>query len=323
MRGKMSIFIAIVAIVIVGVAFSIYQLSKQQNDITLEKGLNVSTFGVEDPKGQTSLTAKLWRLPESEETPKGVILVSHGFSANADSLQRYAANLAQAGYVVAAVSHQDLKGLRSGQLSNDPMVARQRHLKLLLENLYLNDANLKQLPVGILGYSLGGYAALTSTHFRALLDKQENYCASLSPGDNVLICNPRFSQRISALSAEPELTPTPSIPAKAIALFAPAYTELIDLDKSADAPAIFLANGIKDEFISVGQMDDLARQHSYVKEHQELMEAGHYAYLPTCSWPFNYFIESCRDPIPIDRAQFQNTLIKNVINFFDDNLAIK
>ncbi len=319
----MGIFIAIVAILIVGGVFAGFQLFKQQTDPTLEEGLTVSTFAVDDSEGQSTLTAKLWRLPESQGTPKGVILVSHGFSANADSMQRYAANLAQSGYVVAAVSHQDLKGLRSGQLSNDPMVARQRHLKLLLETLYINDASIEPLPVGILGYSLGGYAALTSSHFRALLDRQENYCASLSPGDNVLICNPRFTQRMSALSAQPGLTPLPSIPAKAIALFAPAYTELIDLDESADAPAIFLANGIKDEFISVGQMDDIAREHSYVKEHKELKEAGHYAYLPTCSWPFNYFIESCRDPIPIDRTHFQNTLAKNIINFFDNNLAIK
>ncbi|WP_241819207.1 alpha/beta hydrolase family protein [Enterovibrio norvegicus] len=321
----MSIFLISTIVVLSIIVLTIFLLQRPPLDPALEKGLQVSTFMVEDTTGQTQLEAKVWQLPPENETqPKGVILVSHGFSATAGTMRVYAAQLARAGYVVAAVTHDDLKGLRSGLVENDPMIARQRHLQLLLEQLYANDAQntLRALPVGMLGYSLGGYTALTSTAFPAQLDKQAAFCETQPRGENILLCNPRFGQRIQAILSQESTASTPSlIPAFAIAVFAPAYTQLIDMTDQENAPPIFLANGQLDEYISPTDMESLAQSHRYIKTHKELEDAGHYVYLPSCPWPLSIFMENCKDPKPIERAPKQTALANDVIAFFDENLV--
>ncbi|MEZ8142107.1 alpha/beta hydrolase family protein [Enterovibrio sp. FF113] len=321
----MSIFLISTIVVLSIIVLTIFLLQRPPLDPALEKGLQVSTFMVEDTTGQTQLEAKVWQLPPENETqPKGVILVSHGFSATAGTMRVYAAQLARAGYVVAAVTHDDLKGLRSGLVENDPMIARQRHLQLLLEQLYANDAQntLRALPVGMLGYSLGGYAALTSTAFPAQLDKQAAFCETQPRGENILLCNPRFGQRIQAILSQESTASTPSlIPASAIAVFAPAYTQLIDMTDQENAPPIFLANGQLDEYISPTDMESLAQSHRYIKAHKELEDAGHYVYLPSCPWPLSIFMENCKDPKPIERAPKQTALANDVVAFFDENLV--
>ncbi|MEZ9526686.1 alpha/beta hydrolase family protein [Enterovibrio norvegicus] len=331
MRGrlkKMSIFLISTIVVLGVIVLAVFLLQRPPVDPALEKGLQVSKFTVEDATGQTELTAQAWQLPsENAEPPKGVILMSHGFSATAGTLRVYAAQLARAGYVVAAVTHDDLKGLRSGLVENDPMVARQRHLQLLLEQLYASDEQntLRTLPVGILGYSLGGYAALTSTAFPPVLDKQPAFCETQPRGENILLCNPRFGQRIQAiLSQDPNAaarSQTPAIPASAIALFAPAYTQLVDMADQENTPAVFLANGQFDEYVSPTDMQSLAQSHSYIKAHKELEDAGHYVYLPSCPWPLSLFMENCKDPKPIERAPKQAALANDVVAFFDENLV--
>jgi len=336
MRGllkKMNIFLISTVVVLGIIVLATLLLQHPSISPKLEKGLQISRFIVDDTTGKTELEAQIWRLPpntlNNSEAPKGVILMSHGFSATAGTMRLYAVKLARAGYVVAAVTHDDLIGLRSGLVENDPMVARQRHLKLLLAQLYARDEKntLSTFPVGLLGYSLGGYTALTSSVFLPMLNKQPAFCETQPHGKNILLCNPRFGQRIQAiLSTESNVAEeslTPIIPASAIALFAPAYTQLIDMVDKKNAPPVFIANGQLDEYVSPTDIKSLAQSHSYIKQHKELEDAGHYVYLPSCPWPLSYFMENCKDPVPIKRASKQNELANDIVTFFDNNLVIR
>lgn len=290
-------------------------------------GLVVSDVAIEDTLAQRKLLGRVWRSPEwrAARPFKGVVLVSHGFSGDAGSLRRYAAHLAHNGYVVAALTHPDIPGLRIGGAVNDPLVARPRHLRLLREHLRsaTDVSGVESMPVGLLGYSLGAYAVLAGAGFPTALERQAEWCASGEINKDPLLCSPRFEERIEAI-LDRDLAPRDADVAAdvhAVAILAPGYLALMDLDAHRAPPPVFVASGELDEFVSAEQVRGLAREHSFVREHIELEGAGHYVYLERCPWPFGHLFEICKDPAPIERAPLQTLLADALLAFFDRQLS--
>jgi len=199
------------------------------------------------------LQARLWHRDEPEQTIsyRGLILISHGFSGHARSLERYASALARTGYLVTAVDHDDLKGLRDGQGHNDPLIARSRHIELTLQ--YLRDSGYinKGTPIGTLGYSMGAFSVMLASGFSVDFSAHKQACVKQSAADNMILCNPRMQKRINKLVG---FTLAPAVvaqenPIQAIAILSPSYLDLIDFTNHITIPPILLVASEHDEYI--------------------------------------------------------------------------
>ncbi len=107
--------------------------------------------------------------PPATGTRFPLVIVSHGYPGSRYFMTYLTANLASKGYVVAAIDHTDsvfdgMRGFESTLLnrSNDQLFTIDSFAQLALQpNSFLHDL-LDTASVAIVGYSMGGYGAVTS-----------------------------------------------------------------------------------------------------------------------------------------------------------------
>jgi predicted dienelactone hydrolase len=91
-----------------------------------------------------------------------LIIISHGTGGSNISHRDLALRLAQAGYIVAALTHPgDNYQDQSATGSNQNLIDRPRHLHQLLDYMVANWP-VDSTRVGVFGFSLGGFAALVA-----------------------------------------------------------------------------------------------------------------------------------------------------------------
>lgn len=83
--------IALFTISILIVLALIFLFTKPPQYIELEKSLKTSKISLNDQNTDAVLTAKIWQDPTVK--PKGIILISHGFSSRAEAMMDYASAL--------------------------------------------------------------------------------------------------------------------------------------------------------------------------------------------------------------------------------------
>lgn len=106
-----------------------------------------------------------------------VILLSHGLGGNFRTLSWLGAGLADAGALVVAMHH---PGSTTGDL--DPMgsldhAARAADISALLDWVEASDFDTEDQPVAAVGFSLGGWTALTLGGVRGNLEGYADHCA--------------------------------------------------------------------------------------------------------------------------------------------------
>lgn len=273
---------------------------------------HASDSGVEESRllidGQLKTT--LWQAKNAK--PKGIILISHGFSSRGSAMAHYAVPLAKAGYLVGAVTHENIANLESGIPHNDPMLIRQQQLAKLRATLKKGNPS---LPVGMLGYSMGGFSVLSATGYQPQFDAQPAYCQTDAGKSDDIICNPRFTARLHAITQN-NLNSETTIDADAIVLFAPAYLALVQ--KATTNTPTLLVYSEQDEFIAPQTVQSFINGQKNITA-KLLSDAGHFAYLPACHDDY----EVCRDPIAIDRMSLQADLNKTMVAFFNANMGMR
>ncbi len=306
-----TIVISIFVLLIIG----LFLFTSPPTHIKYEKGLLTHDIEINDTIGHHQLKGKVWSLPNSK--PKGIILISHGFSSHVNSMAIYASKLAHKGYLVAGVTHDDIPLLKTREIINDPMIARQRHLTLLLKQIYKNsdNPNIDNLPVGLLGYSLGSFSVLNVSGVNANFANQNNYCQTDLGKQNIIMCNPKFTERMQSIQSAKNIENN-QLQVNAIAVLAPAYTVLFD-DNFSDMPT-FMIYGELDEYINPNEIENFAQSNKIISKKKLLKNAGHYVYLPSCS--FLQFGEHCNDPKKLNRIEIQENIANELVAFFDENM---
>lgn len=310
--------------IIVGIFFlliiSLFLFTSPPPNIELERGLVTYNLQFEDTVGHHQLTGRVWSLPNADKNkPKGIILISHGFSSRSEAMVLYASELARAGFLVAGVTHDDISLLKNGDVVNDPMIARQRHLNLLLSEIYKTAENpdIKTIPVGFLGYSLGGFSVLNASGAKADFSRQDKYCQSDFGKKNIIMCNSKFTERMRVIQDNQNIEQKQlQKDVKAIAVLAPAYTSLIE-NTSSDIPALMIY-GELDEYVNSDEIESFTQNSSIISQKKKLDNAGHYVYLPACSFP--QFGEHCDDPKQIYRVKTQQEVVSELVIFFNEEM---
>ena len=267
-------------------------------------------------------TLHVARGAELSVPPQGLILISHGFSGNSLGHNDTAQFLARHGYVVATPTHPDLKGLKSGKAEFDPLVARPRHIQLIIDELLNHPSlkqNLHQNRIGIIGFSLGAYTALTAIGARPDLSGLATYCAVNV--QDALLCSPQANQRFSAIA--PSLTSQRDNRIGGAVLLAPAYGPLFTKNTLANVKIpVQLFSAEKDQELN----------NRYNAQHFEeflpnttwtgvIKDAGHFVFMAPCPEKLKRAVPFiCEDTASVDRVAVHQKLNRDIEKFFSEVL---
>jgi predicted dienelactone hydrolase len=248
-----------------------------------------------------------------------LVVMSHGTGGSFENHYDTALALAEAGFVVAAVTHTgDNYRDQSGfvRVENRP-----RHIKALIDYMLASwprRDRLDPVRIGIFGFSAGGFTALVAIGGVPDLSRTPSYCAA-HPDE--WTCR-RIREAGAALSSAPAaFDHEPRIAAAVIAAPAIGFSFTPEGLAGIKSP-IQLWRGDSDEILphprhAQNVYDGLATK----PEYHVVPNAGHFAFLAPCPPALaNVAPEICRDPAGFDRAAFHREFNPAVVAFFKAKL---
>jgi predicted dienelactone hydrolase len=251
-----------------------------------------------------------------------LVVMSHGTGGAFSSHYDTALALAEAGFVVAAVTHTGDNYRDSGSFSR--IWERPRHIKVLtdylLEDWPRHDV-IDPARIGIFGFSAGGFSALVAIGANPDLSHVTSHCAE---HPHEWAC-----AKLKDAHVDPSLrlienirwTHDPRIAAAVIV--APAASFTLTPAGLADVKVpIQLWCGDRDTILPhpyFGQVVSDALPNR--PEYHLVANAGHVAFLAPCSAALaSAAPEGCRDPPGFDREAFHREFNANVLSFFRAHL---
>lgn len=249
---------------------------------------------------------------------KGLIVLSHGFAGDSLSHIDTAVYLAKHGFFVATPTHPDLMGLKSGSPQLDLLVMRPRVIPLLLDYLLAEDPfkkTLAQKSVGILGYSIGAYTALSSVGGQPTFDGLADYCREV-PTDE-LLCAEWSKARFDAIANQIDFDR--DIRVKAALLLAPGYGPLFDKQalSNVNVPIKIYSAELDQELIEPFHTESYKNNLPVLPEHEIVASAGHFVFLAPCPDRLKKRVpQFCVDPDGVDRKAVHEELNAGFVEFF-------
>jgi predicted dienelactone hydrolase len=244
-----------------------------------------------------------------------LIVVSHGSGGSFEGHYDTALALAEAGFVVAAVTHtgdnyRDQSGFT--RVENRP-----RHIKMLIDFMLASWPRHELIDparIGMFGFSAGGFTALVLVGGIPDLTRVAPYCAA-HPDE--WACRKAKEHHIDARAVPAAFVHDPRIAAAVIA--APAIGYAFTPDALAGIKAsIQLWRGDSDELLPHPRHAQNVYEGLPTKpEYHVVPNAGHFAFLAPCTPLAERFApEICRDPAGFDRAAFHREFNAAVVAFF-------
>ncbi len=250
-----------------------------------------------------------------------LVLISHGSGGSLANHHDTATALAEAGFVVGALTH-------PGDSTEDPSLAgtarglilrpRQYHLALdWLLGAWAERGKVDAGRVGGFGFSAGGFTVLVAAGGVPDLRRIALHC-TVQPGDNSC----RLGRPGDRLPQGPvEWTHDGRLRALVLAAPALGYTFVPQGLASLDMP-VQLWRGRQDEILMHPWHAELVR---YALPnpplHAEIPAAGHYAFLAPCPAPMLAAVpEICIDPPGLDRVAMHREFNAVVVRFFSEKL---
>ncbi|CAM3440149.1 alpha/beta hydrolase family protein [Paracidovorax anthurii] len=244
-----------------------------------------------------------------------LVVVSHGTGGSFLGHHDTAATLADAGFVVAAISHpgdnfRDLS--RQGHLS--AFATRPVDMKRLVDHMlgrWPGRARLDPSRVGIFGFSRGGYTALAAVGAQPDWALRQDLCPPESPRP---LCE---EIRRRAFPAPP--VPDPRIKAAVVA------DPLSVFDarglKQVGVPVQLWASEYGGDGVTPASVDTVRQGLPAPPEWHVASGAAHFAFLAPCSPAMATTLPGlCRDGAGFDRVAFHATFNAEVLAFFQRHL---
>ncbi|MCZ4429259.1 dienelactone hydrolase [Agrobacterium sp. SOY23] len=271
-----------------------------------------------------------------------LVLLSHGSGASVRSMAWIASKLASEGFIVAGTNH---PGTTSGDSTpaNTPKIwERTGDLSTIATALTTQGKWLASIDtgrIGVLGFSLGGSAAMEISGARANLDAYARYCedyitmpdcqwfaggrayvnnepASVPKLDLRTLDKARFEQQ----NRDPRIRSAVLVDPGLALAFQP------DSLRQIDIPLTFINLGSKGKIPPAVLADKLATEVPGAA-YQQVNEADHFSFLPLCKEGASAFLKSVdeRDPIcepagPRDRSDIHAELEKMIVAAFNRTL---
>jgi predicted dienelactone hydrolase len=248
-----------------------------------------------------------------------LIVMSHGTGGSFEGHYDTALALAEAGFVVAAVTHTGdnyRDQSQVGRLENRP-----RHIKVLIDYMLASWEHHEALDperVGMFGFSAGGFTALVAIGGTPDMRTVAPYCAA-HPDEWAcrMLRDHKVDLSANSSQAEANCVHDPRIVAAVIAAPAVGYAFSAEGLSAVTGP-IQLWRGDRDEVLPQPNYAQAVYDRLPVKpEYRVVANAGHFAFLAPCTPALAARVpEICRDPDGFDRAAFHREFNPAVVAFF-------
>jgi predicted dienelactone hydrolase len=252
-----------------------------------------------------------------------LIVMSHGSGGSFEGHYDTALALAEAGFVVAAVTH-------TGDNYRDPsgfthLENRPRHIKALIDYLLTSWPHHELLDparIGMFGFSAGGFTALALVGGVPDMTRVAPYCAAHP--EEWACRKARDIGADSAAAATVTFVHDPRISAAVIAAPAVGYAFSPQGLSGVKAP-IQLWRGDSDEILPHPRHAQNVHDALPVKpEYHVVPNAGHFAFLAPCNPALERIApEICRDLAGFDRTAFHREFNRDVVEFFRAKLPAR
>lgn len=288
---------------------------------TNREGVAFSRLTVTDAD-HPDIEAGVWWPAEAATTPRPMVVVSHGNGGDFRSHHDTAKALAQAGFVVATLTHTG-DNWRDQSRATD-VVGRTRQLSVLIDHMltrWEDRASIDAGRIGAFGFSAGGFTVLAAAGGNPDLTRLVDHCR-VNPGfyDCTLIGQ---HSEMTKMGVEGRLQFTHDTRIKALAVAAPALgftfvreglaavtqpVQLWQAEADQILPAPFYAEPVRDNLPTP-------------PEYHRIDRAGHFDFLPPCSPELVAAAPMICAPTPgFDRAAFHDRLNAEVVRFFEAEL---
>src|SRR3984885_485513 len=248
-----------------------------------------------------------------------LIVMSHGTGGSFEGHYDTALALAEAGFVVAAVTHTGdnyRDQSQVGRLENRP-----RHIKVLIDYMLASWEHHEALDparVGMFGFSAGGFTTLVAIGGTPDMRTVAPYCAA-HPDEWACRMLREHKVDLSANGARPDVNwvHDPRIVAAVIAAPAVGYAFSSEALAAVTVP-IQLWRGDSDEILPHPNYAQAIYDRLSVKpEYHVVRNAGHFAFLAPCTPSLSAMVpEISPDPEAFDRAAFHREFNPAVVAFF-------
>jgi predicted dienelactone hydrolase len=251
-----------------------------------------------------------------------LIVMSHGTGGSFEGHYDTALALAEAGFVVAAVTHtgdnyQDRTQV--GRLENRP-----RHIKILIDYMLVSwphHDTIDPSRIGMFGFSAGGFTALVAIGGTPDMSTIAPYCAAHPDEWTCRMIKDRNINLSSPSAGVSDWVHDPRIAAAVIASPALGYAFSAKSLSAVTVP-IQLWRGDSDEILPQPNYAQTVYDRLAVKpEYHVVANAGHFAFLAPCSPSLAAMVpEICHDPEGFDRSAFHREFNPAVVAFFKAKL---
>jgi predicted dienelactone hydrolase len=250
-----------------------------------------------------------------------LIVMSHGTGGSFEGHYDTAIALAEAGFVVAAVTHTGdnyRERTQVGRLENRP-----RHIKVLIDYMlasWRQHDTIDPSRIGMFGFSAGGFTALVTIGGTPDLSTVAPYCTAHPDEWSCRMIKER-NISVSANTPAPDWVHDPRIAAAVIASPAVGYAFSAKSLSAVTVP-IQLWRGDSDEILPHPNYAQAVYDRLAVKpEYHVVPNAGHFAFLAPCTPSLAAMVpEICHDPEHFDRTAFHREFNPAVVAFFKAKL---
>jgi predicted dienelactone hydrolase len=248
-----------------------------------------------------------------------LIAMSHGTGGSFEGHYDTALALAEAGFVVAAVTHTGdnyRDQTQVGRLENRP-----RQIKVLVDYMLASWQHhdvIDPSRVGMFGFSAGGFTTLVAIGGTPEMSTVAPYCAAHADEWSCrMLREHKVNLSANRSVAAPSWVHDPRIVAAVIASPAVGYAFSAEALSAVTVP-IQLWRGDSDEILPQPNYAQAVYDRLPVKpEYHVVPNAGHFAFLAPCSPALAARVpEICHDPEGFDRAAFHREFNPAVVAFF-------
>jgi predicted dienelactone hydrolase len=257
-----------------------------------------------------------------------LILISHGAYGSLASHYDTAIALAQAGFVVAALTHTGDNSNDQSYLGNKiDLIDRPRQVKLLLDWMLASWPEHNQLDqgrIGIFGFSLGGFTSLVEIGGTPELKRMALLCSTHPDAPECAFIKRTHGNQLDPDPITPEWVHDARI--RAAVIVAPAVSFLFgpgDL-KHVTIPTQ-LWRAADDTQAPDATNSGIVRKELPVHPEEHVVPGqDHYVFLAPCSADLAAAVpEICHDTANFDRAAFHRAFNQAVVTFFDKELRTR
>jgi predicted dienelactone hydrolase len=248
-----------------------------------------------------------------------LIVISHGAGGSFQQHYDTAIALAEAGFVVAAITHPGDNTRDQSRFAE--FERRPRHITALIDYMLASSPQHDRIDpkrIGIFGFSAGGFTALVAIGGVPDFSLGRAYCEA-QPDDPGC----RRARETGIRPSAPPAAFTHDARISAAVVAAPLGVVFTRDGLAGIMAPIQLWRSERDEVVP----QPFHAQHVYDElptkpEYHVVANAGHFAFLPECPLFLSLFVrDGCRDPAGFDRAAFHRQFNEQVVAFFKAKLA--